>query len=135
MSYWFMTLSRYRAALLIGAAIIISLVLVPGALAQVDTFGLDYGTAAGLGSKDVRETVAKIIQVALSLLGIVALVIILAGGFQWMTAGGEEEKTTEARKRIVAGIIGLAIILSAFAITRFVFRQLSTATGSGTFTP
>ncbi len=127
MSYWLMTLSRYRTALLIGAAILVSLVMVPGAFAA-DTFGLDYGTTAGLGTADVRETAAKIIQVALSLLGIVALVIILAGGFTWMTAGGNEEKTTEARKRIFAGIIGLAIILSAFAITRFVFKQLSIAT-------
>jgi hypothetical protein len=55
----------------------------------------------------------------------------LAGGFEWMTAGGNEEKTTEARKRIIAGVIGLAIILSAYAIAQFVLRSLSAATGTG----
>ena len=48
-----------------------------------------------------------------------------------MTAGGNEDKVAEARKTIFAGIIGLAIILSAWAIARFVITQLSDATNSG----
>ena len=60
--------------------------------------------------KDVRKT-ASIINVALGLLGIVAVIIILIGGFEWMTAGGNEEKQAGAQQNF-AGIIGLAIILS-----------------------
>ncbi|MEK7189898.1 MAG: pilin [Patescibacteria group bacterium] len=93
-----------------------------------DVLGINYGGATGLGSKDVRTTVASIINVALGLLGIVAVVIILIGGFEWMTAGGNEEKTGEARNRIFAGIIGLAIILSAYALAQFVINSLQTAT-------
>jgi hypothetical protein len=48
-----------------------------------------------------------------------------------MIAGGNEEKTTEAKKLIVSGIIGLAIILSAWAITSFVISRLVTATQEG----
>ena len=84
--------------------------------------------ATGLGDKDIRVTVGNIINVALGLLGIVAVVIILIGGFEWMTAGGNEEKTGEAKKRIVAGVIGLAIILSAYAIASFVINSLVKAT-------
>ena len=90
--------------------------------------GLGYGAATTLGQQDVRTTIARIINVALGLLGIVAVVIILVGGFEWMTAGGSEEKTGSAKKRITAGIIGLAIILSAYAIATFVIRSLSQAT-------
>ena len=72
---------------------------------------------------------ASLINVAMGLLGIIAVVIILIGGFQWMTAGGNDDKVAEARKRIFAGIIGLAIILSAWAIAIFVFKQLGKATG------
>jgi len=93
-----------------------------------DVLGINYGGATGLGSKDVRTTVASIINVALGLLGIVAVVIILIGGFEWMTAGGNEEKTGEARNRIFAGIIGLAIILSAYALAQFVITSLTKAT-------
>ena len=101
------------------------------ALAQALDLGIEYGTLTGLGTRDVRETIAAIINVALSLLGIVAVVIILIGGFTWMTAGGNEEKTEKARKMIFAGIIGLAIILSAYAIARFVIDSLLSATGRG----
>ncbi|KKU08129.1 MAG: hypothetical protein UX10_C0002G0038, partial [Candidatus Magasanikbacteria bacterium GW2011_GWA2_45_39] len=43
-------------------------------------------------------------------------------------AGGNEEKTGEAKKRIMAGVIGLAIILSAYAIAKFVIDSLVKAT-------
>lgn len=105
-----------------------------GSTDSADPFGLtefNEGVKGTLGNQDLRTTVGRIINVALSLLGVVAVVIVLAGGFKWMTAGGNEEKTTEARKLIFAGIIGLAIILSAWAITLFVLRSLADATGSG----
>lgn len=81
-----------------------------------------------LGSGDVRQTAARIINVALGFLGIVAVVIVLLGGFKYMISGGEQTKVDEARKLIISGIIGLAIILSAWAITSFVISRLLTAT-------
>ncbi|PIP60457.1 hypothetical protein COX00_03160 [Candidatus Uhrbacteria bacterium CG22_combo_CG10-13_8_21_14_all_47_17] len=81
-----------------------------------------------LGSGDVRQTAANIINVALGFLGIIAVVIVLVGGFKYMISGGNEEKTSEAKNLIVSGIIGLAIILSAWAITSFVIGQLLSAT-------
>ena len=90
--------------------------------------GIQYGAATGLGSKDVRVTVASIIRTAMGLLGIVAVVIILIGGFKWMTAGGNDEQTGEAKKWIFSGVIGLAIILSAYALATFVINSLVTAT-------
>jgi len=95
---------------------------------DANDLGLTYGAQTGLGTKDVRETVASIIQTAMGLLGIVAVVIVLIGGFIWMTAGGNDEKIGEAKKWIFAGVIGLAIILSAYALTSFVIKQLVTAT-------
>ncbi|HBU07331.1 MAG TPA: hypothetical protein DEB09_04590 [Candidatus Magasanikbacteria bacterium] len=107
--------------------------LMASAAAPQINFGLQYGADTGLGNKDVRSTISSIINVALSLLGIVAVVIILAGGFKWMTAGGNEEKTGEARKMIMAGVIGMAIILSAYAVANFVLKQLYFATTGGDY--
>lgn len=90
--------------------------------------GLNYGASIGLGSTDVRSTIASIIKVAMGLLGIVAVVIVLIGGFKWMTAGGNEDQVGEAKKWIFSGVIGLAIILSAYALASFVITQLITAT-------
>ncbi len=90
--------------------------------------GIQYGANTGLASTDIRITIARIIKVAMGLLGIVAVVIILIGGFTWMVAGGNEEKIGEAKKMIFSGIIGLAIILSAYAIANFVVSSLVNAT-------
>lgn len=111
-----------------------ALVVPTVALAQADSLNVnDLGVGAvqssiKLGSGDVRQTAANIINVALGFLGIIAVVIVLLGGFKYMVAGGSEEKTSEAKKLIVSGIIGLAIILSAWAITSFVVTRLVSAT-------
>ncbi|PIZ95790.1 MAG: hypothetical protein COX80_03600 [Candidatus Magasanikbacteria bacterium CG_4_10_14_0_2_um_filter_33_14] len=94
-----------------------------------DLLGLGcVGSNTGLSDKDPRIIIVQIINVILGLLGIVVTVLIVYAGFLWMTAGGEESKVEKARKIIVAAIIGLAIILSAFAITRFVSFGLYQAT-------
>ena len=100
------------------------------ALAQPD-LGLNYATAIGLGTQDVRTTVSNVIRAFMGLLGIIAVVIILLGGFKWMTAGGNEEKVGEAKKLIISGIIGLVIILSAYAIAQFVVGAIVNGTTGG----
>ena len=98
-------------------------------LLNVDSDGNTIGDVAGLGNNDLRTTIAQIIRAALAFLGVVAVVIIIWGGFKWMISGGADEKVTAARKLIVMGIVGLAIVLSAYAIAQFVISSLATATG------
>lgn len=119
------------------AAVVMGLVFAPSwslAASTTDTFGiapLNTELSGTLGNSDLRTTIARLINVALSLLGVIAVVIILAGGFKWMTAGGNDDKVQEARKMIFSGVIGLAIILSSWAIALFVLNRLRDATGSG----
>jgi hypothetical protein len=88
-------------------------------------------TTIGLGERDPRDIAASVIKIILGFLGIVAVIIILLGGFKWMTAGGNEDKVGEAKKLIIAGVIGLIIIIAAFAIATFVLNQLMSATTVG----
>ena len=100
-----------------------------------DTFGVmkvKNGLDGAIGQNKLIDTITGIIRIGLSLLGIIAVVIILAGGFKWMTAGGNEDKVGEARKMIISGVIGLAIIMSAFAIANFVISSLAQQTGANT---
>lgn len=105
---------------------------------EEDTFGINpigNQVEGKLGNRDLRETAANLINILLGLLGLIAVVIVLAGGFKWMTAGGSEDKIADARKMIFSGVIGLAIILSAWAISLFVLNQLTSATGGGAAIP
>ncbi len=82
-------------------------------------------SGAGIaGQTDPRILAANIIRIALGILGTIFLVLTLYAGFLWMTAGGEEEKTSKAKKLISNGVIGLVIILTAYAITSFVIGAL-----------
>ncbi|RJR30814.1 hypothetical protein C4569_04040 [Candidatus Parcubacteria bacterium] len=72
----------------------------------------------------------SIVNVALTFLAVIAILIILYGGFVWMTAAGSEDKVSQAKNIIIAGVIGLVIILAALAITNFVLTSLINATGA-----
>jgi len=100
------------------------------ALAQINSsdLGIEYATSIGLGTRDVRETVGSVIRAFMGLLGIVAVCLILYGGFKWMTAGGNEEQVGEAKKIIISGVIGLVIIMSAYAIATFVVGAIINGT-------
>lgn len=93
-----------------------------------DLLPTTFTDETGLGQQDLKTGIGKLINVALGFLGIIAVIIILYGGFKWMTAGGNDEKVGEAKRLIIAGIIGLAIILASYAITTFVLQSLIDAT-------
>lgn len=103
---------------------------VPMVAAAQSNYGLDSNfNNVDIGKKtDLKGTIAQIINVILGFLGIIAVIIILAGGFKWMTASGNEDKVGEARKMIVQGVIGLVIIFAAWGIASFAINQLVSAT-------
>jgi hypothetical protein len=92
--------------------------------AEINTNLEPIGSITGLGSGDIRTIVARIIYVALGLLGTIFLVLIIYAGFLWMTSGGDEEKVNRAKNLIKNGVIGLIIILCSYAITYFVVTRL-----------
>lgn len=108
----------------VGAATFALAALPMMAAAQID-LGMEEVEAIGLGTEDIRTTISGVIRSFMGLLGLVAVIIILLGGFKWMTAGGSEDKVAEAKKLIISGIIGLIIIMSAFAIATFVIGAIT----------
>ena len=106
----------------------LALWVLPAAVSAQASLGIEYGTATGFGSRDLKETITSVLNVLLGFLGIIAVIVILLGGFKWMTAGGGEDKIGEAKKLIGAGIVGLVIILAAYAIATYVINTISEAT-------
>ena len=78
----------------------------------------------------VSQIVANIIRTIIGFTGVIFVVLMVWGGLMWMSSAGSEDKISKAKKLIAAGIIGLVITISAYAITSLV---LSTFFGS-TFT-
>ena len=96
---------------------------------------LDVGTNwisndIGIGNSDPRGMVARVINVLLAFLGIVAVLVVLFGGFKWKISAGDEAEIATAKKIMWAGLIGLIIILSSWGITKYVLENLINATGN-----
>jgi len=79
---------------------------------------------AGVEQRDVQTIVGNGVKGALQLLGIFFFVLMVYGGFVWMTARGNEERVTKAREIIWGAIIGIAVTVAAYAITLVVGRIL-----------
>lgn len=88
-------------------------------------------TSQGAGVKsDVSfgQYAALLIKGLLALLGLIFLILIIYSGVQWMTAMGVEDKITKSKKIIVSSVIGLIIIILAYAIASFIIDALANAT-------
>ncbi|MFA7087863.1 MAG: hypothetical protein WC146_00790 [Patescibacteria group bacterium] len=118
-------ISKHLISLAIISFLVMPILAIP-ALAQTDPFGINsVNNEIGLSSTDPKVAITRVIKIALSFLAIIAVVIVLFGGFKWMTSMGNEEKASEAKKILGAGVIGLVIILSAWALANFAINTLA----------
>lgn len=110
--------------------------------AQAFVFGgekkVDYDTKKGLtesaqGVFNIKQEISEktpaviigtLLEYLLTLLGLVFLIVVIIGGFIWMTAGGDSAKTDRALKMIINGVIGLIIAVAAYAIVNFVMNTV-----------
>jgi hypothetical protein len=81
-------------------------------------------------SGDLSGTIAAVIKAVLALVGTIFLVLTIYAGILWMTASGNEDQITKAVGIIKASIVGLIVIMSAYAITSFVTSKLVGVAGT-----
>jgi len=80
---------------------------------------------AGISTtKTLPETIGGLINIGLSMLGLVFLVLALYAGFKWMTSGGDSKGVDEAKGTLKNAVIGIIITLSAYALSSFVMGEL-----------
>jgi hypothetical protein len=105
-----------------------ALILIPIAVvAQVSTDNSDIAKAFNLGTNtDLKQIIINLVSYLLTFLGLAAVIVVLYSGYLWMTAAGNEQRIESAKSTLRAGIIGLALILSAYAITQFAIDTVIT---------
>ncbi|MBN1169051.1 hypothetical protein JXA63_04135 [Candidatus Woesebacteria bacterium] len=75
----------------------------------------DVATLVGL-----EAVFANIIRVVVGLGTIVLFIMLIVGGFNYMTAGGDPQKSAAAKRTLTSAIVGITIIASAYMIIRII---------------
>lgn len=90
----------------------------------------DIGSAAEYGTPEgasLPVLVGNVINIFLSVIGVILVVLMVYGGYLWMTARGDDDRVKQAKQTIQNAIIGLVIILLAYSISSFVVNKLVNA--------
>lgn len=83
---------------------------------------------AAAGCKETQDltgdVIPNVLNVAFAIAGVLAVVLIIAGGISMTTSAGDPGKVKKAKDMIVGAIVGLVIVLLAYAIVNFVLGAL-----------
>jgi len=95
---------------------------------QSEALGTAAGYSPDTNQNDLASIVATLIKSFLGLLAIIFVILIIKAGFLWMTASGNEEMISQAKKTLSNATIGLVITIAAYSITYFIFDAVGSAT-------
>ena len=104
---------------LINAAAFIAVALPLVAMAQIQTI-----PDTNLDINSVYQKFVKIMNWIFSFAIVLAVILIMWGGISYMTAGGDDTKIGAAKKRVLYGLLGIAIVIAAWGLIYLVSRFL-----------
>lgn len=84
-------------------------------------------TGLGLGNTELIPTIGNIITILLGLVGVVAVIMLIIGGFKYTVSGGNDKSVEAAKNQIMYAVIGIVITLLAAGIVQFVLSQINSA--------
>ena len=87
----------------------------------------------GHGAANVDSVIKTILNIFTVVVAIVAVIMIITGGFKYITSGGDASKVTSAKNTLVYAVIGLVVVALSQFIVKFVLNK-STATSKTTVT-
>jgi hypothetical protein len=77
------------------------------------------------GGPDLTATIKKIINILSILVGAIAVIMIIFGGFRYVTSGGSDSSVSSAKNTILYAVIGLIIVALAQVIVHFVLNNIA----------
>jgi TRAP-type C4-dicarboxylate transport system permease small subunit len=96
-------------------------------------FLVNTGTAAGFNTNNamsddsLKSSIAGLINIVLSFIGLVFFILMLYGGIRWMTSAGNQKSIEDAKGILTNAVIGLIITVLSWAISFFILQSLNKA--------
>lgn len=94
-------------------------------LLKLEAAGAGAGFNTDNGQLGIYAFVSIGIRAVLTLVGTIFLVLMISGGYNWMTAGGDEGKVDKAKDTVKRAVIGIAIVVLSYALTGFIIDVLT----------
>jgi len=115
-------ISIIKVAQVTGLVLSLSLALAPMAYAAFVTPGC--GSTNLPCETNASSLILRVINIALEVAGLVAVLFLIIGGFRYITSAGNEETAEQAKKIIINAIIGIVVIILSFVIVRVISNAL-----------
>ena len=116
--------SLIAALALITIAIGGSFLATPGVCASAADDALSGVNSANTGATgNLQSNIKRITNILLYILGAIAVIVIVIGGFMYATSAGDAQKAKTAKDMILYAAIGIVVAMLAFAIVQFVTTQ------------
>jgi predicted permease len=98
-----------------------------GAAGAAGSAGTDLCGATGVGSGSISTLGSQVVNYFSIVVGAVAIIMIIYGGFRYITSGGDSNRVGSAKNTLIYAIVGLIIVALAQVIVHFVLNTTSTA--------
>lgn len=87
--------------------------------------GAVTGSGCGGGTGSVNNVIKQVVRILSSIVGIVSVIMIILGGFKYVTSGGDSSNVSSAKNTILYAIVGLIVVALAQVIVRYVLDRVT----------
>lgn len=101
--------------------------LCAGSNLNVNNIDNPSGNCSSDAVQRLNSIIRKFVNLLSAIVGVVAVIMIIVGGFRYITSGGNDTSITSAKNTILYAIIGLIIVALAQIIVHFVLHNISNA--------
>jgi hypothetical protein len=117
LNYYTLKLLPVLALVMVGLALASNDMVSANAAGEIQD-GVDAVNVGGGG--DLEDIIQNVINIMLFLVGATAVIMLIVGGFRYVTSNGDSSAITSAKNTILYSIVGIVVALAAFAIVNFV---------------
>lgn len=93
-------------------------------MAKLKEVGTTKGPYAEATVTSMSGMIGQVVNIFLSLLGVIFVLLMIYAGYNWMTAAGDEGKVEKAKQTITRAVIGIIITIGAYALTAYVMIKV-----------
>lgn len=90
-----------------------------------------FGSTGLNSSQSLSDLIVNVIRIMLLFAGAVAVFFVIVGGYQYIASGGNEETAEKGKKTLINAIIGIIVVVLAYAIINVIVNLVGSNSGSG----